>query len=102
MRYLHYQYLLVLFIRFPRVRHRLWKYQYRHAMRKARRRSPEAILLRFFIEEYPDSLIILTQETWSKRLGRPIPKDEAIDIIRSFRNFISLVKEVKNAQRPQS
>ena len=40
-------------------------------------------------------LISLTQEVWSKRLGRPVPEDEALEIIRSFRNLLDVLKEVK-------
>lgn len=62
---------------------------------------PRRVLFALWAVEIADELITLTQETWSKRLGRPVAKDEAIDIIRNFRNFLILVKEVKNAQRPQ-
>jgi len=43
------------------------------------------------------NLISLTQEVWSKRLGRPVPENEALEIIRSFRNFFQVLKEVKGA-----
>jgi hypothetical protein len=40
-------------------------------------------------------LIALTQRVWSKSLGHEIPASEAIEIIRSFRNFLELLKEIK-------
>ena len=46
-------------------------------------------------EEYPGELLELTKKVWKKKLGREIPESEAIEIIRSFRNLLELLKEVK-------
>lgn len=74
-------------LRYPRLSHALWKLF--------------LILISIFgVCSYADppggqELISLTQEVWSKRLGRPISKDEALQLIRSFANFVSLLRGVK-------
>lgn len=54
----------------------------------------------FYIPSQQPGLIALTQQVWSKRLGREIPEQEAMEIIRDFRNFIALLKEVKRNGKP--
>jgi len=49
----------------------------------------------FRIHTYPSDLIFHTQEVWSKRLKRPVSKEEALEFIRSFSNFVSLLREVR-------
>jgi len=43
----------------------------------------------------PPNLITLTQQVWEKKLGRVIPEAEAVEITRSFRNFLTLIKEIR-------
>lgn len=48
-------------------------------------------------EEIPaPALIAKTQEVWGRRLKRPVSAEEAREIIRSFSNFLALLKEVRH------
>lgn len=70
-------------------RYRLWL---KIANFKARLFHPG---VHFRVHTWPSELIAQTQRVWAKRLGREIPEKEAIEIIRSFRNLFSLLKEIK-------
>jgi hypothetical protein len=70
-------------------RYRLWV---RIASFKARLFHPGSL---FRVHSYPSDLIYHTQQVWAKRLGREVPKEEALEIIRSFKNFLSLLREIK-------
>ena len=41
------------------------------------------------------ALVAKTQIVWSKRLGHEVTEQEARTIIRQFKNFLSLLKEIK-------
>jgi hypothetical protein len=41
-----------------------------------------------------------SKAVWGKKLTRDISDDEAIGIIRSFRNFLLLLKEIKCPTQP--
>jgi hypothetical protein len=41
------------------------------------------------------ALIAKTQEVWSKRLGHEVTEQEARTIIMSVKNFLSLLKEIR-------
>ena len=47
----------------------------------------------------PPALIARTQEVFGRRLKRDVNADEAREIIRSFANFVSLIKEVRRGQK---
>lgn len=48
----------------------------------------------------PDpALIAKTQAVWSKRLGHEVAEEEARQIIHSFKNLLSLLKEIRKNGR---
>lgn len=62
----------------------------------------KALIILFGIGAYgeiPAALIAKTQEVWGRRLKREVSPEEAREIIRSFRNFLSLLREIKSNGR---
>ncbi len=45
------------------------------------------------------ALIAKTQETFSRRLKRPVSAEEAKEIIRAFSNFVTVLKEVRRGSK---
>jgi len=44
----------------------------------------------------PAALIASTQKVFSRRLSRPVTEQEALEIIRAFSNFVTVLKEVRH------
>ena len=49
----------------------------------------------FGISSRPLDLTEYTKTIWSKRLNRAISNEEAMEIIRPFRSFLSLMREIR-------
>jgi hypothetical protein len=49
----------------------------------------------FGIRIHPSDLVTSTKAVWGKRLKRAVSNEEAIEIIRSFSSFLSLMREAK-------
>ena len=47
------------------------------------------------VYEPEPALIARTQAVWSKRLGHEVSETEARTIIHQFKNFLSLLKEIR-------
>jgi len=45
------------------------------------------------------ALVARTQEVFTRRLKRPVTEQEAKEIIRSFANFVTMLKEVRRAPK---